>query len=90
MKEEYSIDDVKLTDQNIDTEYHIWDIENVMRAEQASRQMTEINIPLDDTPIECIKVNDGNDKISTYIGIIPAVVLAQVYGKYKDKLIDQT
>lgn len=89
LKEEYSIDDVKLTDQNIDTEYHIWDIENVMRAEQASRQMTEINIPLDDTPIECIKVNDGNDKISTYIGIIPAVVLAQVYGKYKDKLIDQ-
>ena len=50
--------------------------------------MSEINIPLD-TPIECIKVNDGNDKISTYIGIIPAVVLAQVYGKYKDKLIDQ-
>ena len=88
LKEEYGLDDVKLTDQEIDTEYHIWDIENVMRAEQASRQMSEINIPLD-TPIECIKVNDGNDKISTYIGIIPAVVLAQVYGKYKDKLIDQ-
>lgn len=88
LREEYGLDDVKLTEQEIDTEYHIWDIENVMRAEQASRQMTEINIPLD-TPIECIKVNDGNDKISTYIGIIPAVVLAQVYGKYKDKLIDQ-
>lgn len=88
LREEYGLDDIKLTEQEIDTEYHIWDIENVMRAEQASRQMTEINIPLD-TPIECIKVNDGNDKISTYIGIIPAVVLAQVYGKYKDKLIDQ-
>lgn len=88
LKEEYGLDDIKLTDQEIDTEYHIWDIENVMRAEQASRQMSEINIPLD-TPIECIRVNDGNDKISTYIGIIPAVVLAQVYGKYKDKLIDQ-
>ncbi len=88
LKEEWNWDDNTITEQKIDCEYHVWDIEAVQRAEQATRQMTEINITLD-APIECIKVNDSNDKVNTYVGIIPAIELARIYSKYKDKLIDQ-
>ena len=88
LKEEWNWDDNQITDQNIDCEYHVWDIEAVQRAEQATRQMTEINITLD-APIECIKINDNNDKVNTYVGIIPAIELARIYSRYKDKLIDQ-
>ncbi len=87
-KDEFEYDDVPLTDQNIDTEYHIWDLRRLFQAEQASRHMSEIVIT-PETPIECIRVNDGNDGIKTYLGIIPAITLAQAYAEHKDRLIEQ-
>jgi len=88
LKVEYSLDDNKLTEQDIDCEYHVWDIENVQRADLAGRQMSEINITLDN-PIECIRLNDPNDKVNTYLGIISAYELGTIYSKHKDKLLDQ-
>lgn len=88
LKSEYSLDDNKITDQGIDCEYHVWDIETVYRADLSGRQMSEINITLDN-PIECIRLNDPNDKVNTYLGIISAYELASIYSKYKDKLLDQ-
>ena len=88
LKTEYTLDDNKVTEQEIDCEYHVWDIENVHRADLSGRQMSEINITLDN-PIECIRLNDPNDKVNTYLGIISAYELASIYSKYKDKLLDQ-
>lgn len=88
LKVEYTLDDNKLTDQQIDCEYHVWDIENVQRADLAGRQMSEIDITLDN-PIECIRLNDPNDKVNTYLGIISAYELGTIYSKHKDKLLDQ-
>ena len=88
LKVEYTLDDNKLTDQQIDCEYHVWDIENVQRADLAGRQMSEIDITLDN-PIECIRLNDPNDKVNTYLGIISAYELGSIYSKHKDKLLDQ-
>lgn len=88
LKVEYSLDDNKISDQEIDCEYHIWDIENVLRADFAGRQMSEIDITLDN-PIECIRLNDPNDKVNTYLGIISAYELGTIYSKHKDKLLDQ-
>lgn len=88
LKVEYTLDDNKLTDQQIDCEYHVWDIENVQRTDLAGRQMSEIDITLDN-PIECIRLNDPNDKVNTYLGIISAYELGTIYSKHKDKLLDQ-
>lgn len=88
LKVEYSLDDSKITDQEIDCEYHVWDIENVQRADYAGRQMSEIDITLDN-PIECIRLNDPNDKVNTYLGIISAYELGSIYSRHKDKLLDQ-
>lgn len=88
LKVEYNLDDNKITEQGIDCEYHIWDIENVHRADLAGRQMSEIDIMLDN-PIECIRLNDPNDKVNTYLGIISAYELGSIYSKHKDKLLDQ-
>lgn len=88
LKVEYTLDDNKISEQDIDCEYHVWDIENVQRADLAGRQMSEINITLDN-PIECIRLNDPNDKVNTYIGIISAYELGSIYSKHKDKLLDQ-
>lgn len=88
LKVEYSLDDSKITEQEIDCEYHVWDIENVQRADYAGRQMSEIDITLDN-PIECIRLNDPNDKVNTYLGIISAYELGSIYSKHKDKLLDQ-
>ena len=88
LKSEYTLDDNKITDQGIDCEYHIWDIESVYRADLSGRQMSEINITLDN-PIECIRLNDPNEKVNTYLGILSAYELGSIYSKYKDKLLDQ-
>ena len=82
LKVEYTLDDNKLTDQQIDCEYHVWDIENVQRADLAGRQMSEIDITLDN-PIECIRLNDPNDKVNTYLGIISAYELGTIYNAFK-------
>ena len=86
-KDEFEYDDIQYTDQNINTEYHIWDIRRVMQAEQAGRHMSEIMIQLD-PPVECIKVNDGNENVNTYLGIIPAITIAKAYAEHKDRLIE--
>lgn len=88
LKVEYSLDDNKLTEQQIDCEYHVWDIESVQKADLAGRQMSEIDITLDN-PIECIRLYDPNDKVNTYLGIISAYELGTIYSKHKDKLLDQ-
>lgn len=76
----------------IPIEYHFWDMEEVFKAEQARRNNQEIIINLENdyqTKLECIETFDERNGIKSYLTIMPAIVLAKIYSKYKVRLIDK-
>ena len=76
----------------IPIEYHFWDMEEVFKAEQARRNNQEIIINFDNdyhAKLECIETFDEKNGIQSYLTIMPAIVLAQIYSKYKVRLIDK-
>ena len=76
----------------IPIEYHFWDMEEVFKAEQARRNNQEIIINLENdyqSKLECIETFDEKNGIKSYLAIMPAIVLARIYSKYKVRLIDK-
>lgn len=91
-KEPYSLDDTTIGEKNIPCEYYFWDLDLIRRSEMSGKQLTEINIDFKDKyqpQIECIKVQDENPYVNSYLAIMPAMSLAKIYSDYKTKLIDQ-
>lgn len=91
LKQEYSLDDTQYDDK-ITCEYYVWDIDYIRRKEQASQQLSEIDIDFTNVyqpQLECIKMQDENTKVNSYLAIMPAITLAKIYSQYKTKLIDQ-
>ena len=77
---------------SIPIEYHFWDMEEVFKAEQVRRNNQEIIINLGNdyqTKLECIETFDEKNGIKSYLTIMPAIVLARIYSKYKVRLIDK-
>lgn len=80
------------TSYTIPIEFHIWDMEEVFKAEQLRRNNQEIIINFDSdyhAKLECIETFDEKNGIKSYLTIMPAIVLAQIYSKYKVRLIDK-
>lgn len=88
IREDYDWDVTTITEKEIEIEFHIWDLASVYRAEESGRELTDTPIPLN-KPIECLKVEENNSKVTTYLGIMPAIELARIYGLHKSKLIEK-
>lgn len=77
---------------SLTTEYHFWDMNEVLKAEKAKQNNNEMLIELDSeyqTKLDCIEVLDEVNNIKSYLTIMPALTLAKIYHKYKVKLIDK-
>lgn len=95
----YATDDLDLANgelglngQKITSEYHFWDMEAIRQAELARQNNQEIIIDLKDeyqSKLECISTFDEENNITSYLAIMPALILAKIYSKYKVRLIDQ-
>lgn len=76
----------------ITTEYHFWDMSEVLKSEQLRQNNQEIliNFPEEyQTKLECIETFDDKNNIHSYLTIMPALTLAKIYYTYKVKLIDK-
>jgi predicted transport protein len=74
-----------------DCEFQIWDIETIRRSDLASRAEGAIDIDfpnLYDHPIDCLELEETNG-VKSYLAIMPAVILAKVFGEYKARLLNQ-
>ena len=92
LKQDYAIDNVQFDDESVMCEFYIWDIDSVRRKELAGQQLSEIDIDFTNVyqpQIECVKVQDENPLVNSYLAIMPAITLAKIYAQYKTKLIDQ-
>lgn len=78
--------------QKVSVEYHFWDMNEVLKAEQSKQNNQEMMIELDSeyqTKLECIEVMDEVNNIKSYLTIMPALTLAKIYNQYKVRLIDK-
>lgn len=84
-------DESKLTDQNIDFEFSVWDIEAMYRSDNAAQNDGSIDIDLNDVyghSIECLPVEE-NSEVKSYLAVMPAIILAKVYKDYGARLLNQ-
>ena len=76
----------------IPVEYHFWDMGEVLKAERMRQNNQEILIDFPSeyqTRLECVETFDEVNNIKSYLTIMPAITLAQIYHTYKVRLIDK-
>lgn len=84
-------EDFKLTDQEIDFEFSVWDMEAMYRSDNAAQNDGSIDIDLNDiygNSIQCLKLEENPD-VRSYLAIMPATILAKVYKDYGSRLLNQ-
>lgn len=74
----------------IPLEEYIWDIEATRQSDVAARQEPFVDVDLENMfqPLECIPC-DENPEVKSYLAVMPAMTLAQIYSKYHVRLLNQ-
>ena len=88
-----SIKNIDIEDYNgIPVEGQIWDIDRVYRVccSDTGRQVIEINFEdYCEDGIPCLEANIATaNQYKSYLGVIPGKVLADIYDKYGNRLLD--
>lgn len=77
---------------SIPVEYHFWDMNEVLKSERLRQNNKEILIDLQNeyqTRLECVETFDETNQIKSYLCVMPAITLANIYNTYKVRLIDK-
>ena len=76
-----------LTDKQ--TSIEIWDLKRLMDLEQTTSETEDFNVKLLDFPIvEVIEASKLKNGTITYLGVMPASVLSDVYDKFGQRLLE--
>ena len=70
----------------------IWDVSRFYRQSISSSQKEPLNISLTDIfdqGILCLPAHTGSNSLQSYLAVIPGKVLAQLYGLYGTRLLEQ-
>jgi hypothetical protein len=73
-------------------DYYLWDIGRVFQqyAIKAGKQKIEIDFLTDyNHRLKCLRVEDVSEKVDAYLAIIPGEILADIYGKYQQGLLEK-
>jgi hypothetical protein len=73
-------------------DFELWDIERVYQQYliKAGKQKIEIDFEKDYSyKLKCLQMDNVSDKVDEYIAIIPAQILADIYGQYKQGLLEK-
>lgn len=73
-------------------EYNVWDMTRVYQQHciKTGKTKVEINFPIEyNAQLQCLKMNDENPDVDAYMAIIPGVILAKIYLKYQQILLEK-
>lgn len=85
-------DSVESEDGDFIIEYNVWDMQRIFQQHsiRAGKEKVEIDFPTDyNTELQCLKMSDENPFIDAYMAIIPGVVLAKIYKRYQQVLLEK-
>ncbi|GAB1157862.1 AIPR family protein [Paenibacillus illinoisensis] len=82
--------DKELSLDNIETEVHIWDLERLFRNITSGqfRESIEIDFEKLGGSIACLEMPEKNATYESYLAIFPASLLVDIYGKYRNRLLE--
>ena len=83
--------EIVINNKTFDCELHIWDINAVWNSDNAGQHDGAIDIDFDNKygcSIECMMTKES-DSVKSYLAIMPATVLAQVYKTYNTYLLNK-
>lgn len=73
-------------------DFQLWDIERVYQQYliRSGKQKIEIDFENDfNHKLQCLHMDKVSDKVDAYLAIIPGKILAQIYGKYRQGLLEK-
>lgn len=77
---------------NISYDFHLWDIGRVFQqySIKAGKQKIEVDFITDyNHRLKCLKMEDASEKVDVYLAIIPGSILANIYGRYQQGLLEK-
>ena len=72
--------------------FEVWDIGRLLRIEQSGSGKDEIEIDFtefDSKGIHCLPAYGSNESVKSYLLAIPGTILADLYEKYGERLLEQ-
>lgn len=84
-----SVDDVEL---GVVVRYEVWDMSKVFRAERLKEGVEDIDIDFETSgfgQLPCLRVDDDNPDIVSYLTAIPGEYLAAIYNEYSQLLLEK-
>lgn len=85
----------ELPEEKIDhykTSYDIWDFGRMFRMEASGKSRDDVEIDFEDFTddgIPCLPAYTGDDSLHSYLLVMPGEVLAELYGNYGERLLEQ-
>lgn len=81
-----SIDSIKDTP----TQIEIWDLDRLMNQAQASNETEDFSVDLTELKqsVQVIEASRQSNGTVTYIGVMPASVLSEIYGEFGQRLLE--
>lgn len=79
-------------EQNIIFEYNVWDMQRIYQQHnlRAGKEKIEIDFPTNyNTEIQCLKMSEENSFIDAYLAIISGEILAKIYKRYQQALLEK-
>ena len=74
----------------LDLTYVLWDLEKLSRLRVGHREVIELDFKRDYLgAVPCLERRDVTGEYRTYLAFLPAPLLAQIYGKYGQRLLER-
>lgn len=76
----------------IETNYHIWDVSRLQRQRSSRGHKEALDIDFREmfgSGISCLPAHLGSDAYQSYLLVMPGEVLAELYGRYGARLLEQ-
>jgi len=73
-------------------DFQLWDIERLFQQDlmRTDKQPIEIDFVLEHNyKMRCLSMDDISDNVDSYLAIMPASILAQIYGKYRQGILEK-
>lgn len=77
---------------DIEFSFHIWDISRLFRMDASNQKKEDILIDFDQLssePVYCLPAHLNTDEYLSYLAVISGTLLADLYGKYGARLLEQ-
>jgi len=74
----------------LELRYELWDAEKLSRLRVGQREVIELNFVRDyGGAVPCIATKDGTGEYRTFLGFLPAKLLAEIYGQHGQRLLER-